>query len=113
MYIDNYRVWNQFVEVLEQIPNKYINLEFLDTINIWIKSMFSVDYISYNIGEKLVPKFLNSSEPEDIKKAEKIIECLVILDFEKNQVKLGKNYFYKIFTNDTVKKLRKNVRCSY
>ncbi|HDR3925615.1 TPA: SIR2 family protein, partial [Bacillus anthracis] len=110
MYIDNYRVWNQFVEVLEQIPNKYINLEFLDTINIWIKSMFSVDYISYNIGEKLVPKFLNSSEPEDIKKAEKIIECLVILDFEKNQVKLGKNYFYKIFTNDTVKKIAE--KCS-
>ncbi|MGE6313692.1 SIR2 family protein [Bacillus cereus] len=110
MYIDNYRVWNQFVEVLEKIPNKYINIEFLDTINIWTKSMFSVDYISYNIGGKLVQKFLNSPEPEDIKKAEKIIECLVSLDFEKNQVKLGKNYFYKIFTYDTVQKIAE--KCS-
>lgn len=110
IYIDNYRVWNQFVEVLEKIPNKYITIEFLDTINIWTKSMFSVDYISYNIGKKLVDKFLNSPEPEDLKKAEKIIKCLISLDFEKNQVKLGSKYFYKIFTNDTVQKIAK--KCS-
>ncbi|MED2717035.1 hypothetical protein P4159_28825 [Bacillus thuringiensis] len=110
MYIDNYRVWNQFVDVLEKIPNKYINLEFLDTISMWTKSMFSVDYISYNIGKKLVHKFLNSPEPEDIKKAEKIIDCLISLDFEKNQVKLGNKYFYKIFTNDIVQKIAE--KCS-
>ncbi|PEE08304.1 SIR2 family protein [Bacillus cereus] len=109
-YIDNYRVWNQFVEVLEKTPNKYIDLEFLDTINIWTKSMFSVDFISYNIGKKLMYKFLKSPEPEDIKKVEKIIEYLVSLDFEKNQVKLGKNYFYKIFNDDIVQKIAE--KCS-
>ncbi|MCR6790311.1 SIR2 family protein [Bacillus thuringiensis] len=106
--IDNYRVWNLFVDVLEKIPNQYINIEFLNVINIWTNSIFSVDYISYNIAEKLINKFLYSADPEDIKKAEKIIECLVSLDLEKNKVKLGKSYFYKIFTNKKVQEISKS-----
>ncbi|MBF7150313.1 SIR2 family protein [Bacillus toyonensis] len=108
--IDNYHVWNLFVDVLERIPNKYIDIEFLDVIKKWTNSMFSVDYISYNIAETLINKFLYSTDPKDIQKAEKIIECLVSLDFEKNEVRLGGNYFYTIFTNKKVQEIAK--KCS-
>lgn len=108
--IDNYRVWNVFVDILGEIPNKYIDIEFLEVIKKWTNSMFSVDYISYNIAETLINKFLNSPDPKDIQKAEKIIESLVSLDFEKNEVKLGKNYFYTIFTNKKVQEIAK--KCS-
>ncbi|PFT36081.1 hypothetical protein COK71_09730 [Bacillus cereus] len=106
--IDNYRVWNLFVDVLEKIPNEYIDIEFLDVIKKWTNSMFSVDYISYNIATKLINKFLYSADLKDIQKAEKIIECLVSLDFEKNEVKLGKNHFYTIFTDKKVQEIAKN-----
>ncbi|MFA2561938.1 SIR2 family protein [Bacillus cereus] len=106
--IDNYSVWNLFVDVLEKIPNQYINMEFLEVIKIWTNSMFSVDYISYNIAENLINKFLYSSDPKDKQKAEKIIESLVNLDFEKNEVKLGKKYFHTIFTNKKVQETAKS-----
>ncbi|WP_257208806.1 SIR2 family protein [Bacillus toyonensis] len=109
-HIDNYHVWKQFIDILSKIPNQYIDLEMLDMLEIWTDSMFRIDFISYEIAKKLLFKFLNSQEQVDIIKAEKIIECLIKLDCANNQVKLGKYYFSKVFSKDTVKLI--SEKCS-
>ncbi|MBC2682698.1 hypothetical protein HAU06_00535 [Bacillus toyonensis] len=109
-HIDNYHVWNHFIEILSKIPNQYIDLEIIQMIEVWTDSMFKIDFISYEISRKLLFKFLKSQEKEDIIKAEKIIECLLKLDCENNQIKIPNYYFYKVFTKDTVRLI--SEKCS-
>ncbi|MGT4651205.1 SIR2 family protein [Bacillus cereus] len=102
-HIDNYHVWRQFIEILSKIPNQYIDLETIDMIEIWMDSKFRVDFISYEIANKLMMKFLNSDILDDIIKAEKIIGILINLDNKKGELSIGNYYFSKVFDKSTVK----------
>lgn len=89
-HIDNYRTWYYFVKILFNLPNEKINEEIINLIPIWLDSMFGTSLPGAEIVEKLLPKFLNSNDPEDWKKAERIIEIITdikwveILDKQKD-----------------------------
>lgn len=73
--LDNYRTWFYFVKILLNIPNNKIPLEIIDFIPVWLDSKFDSTLQGSEIAIKLLPKFLTDN-PEDIKKAEKIIDYI-------------------------------------
>jgi hypothetical protein len=77
-HIDNYRTWYYFVKILLNIPNKNITEEVINLIPIWLDSKFDTSVPGSEIATKLLPKFLTDS-PEDINKAEKIIESITAI----------------------------------
>ena len=76
--IDNYRTWHYFVKILSNLPNIKIPDKIIDLIPIWLSSRFDTTLPSVEIIRKLLPKFLTDS-PEDIRKAEKIIEYITFI----------------------------------
>ena len=77
-HIDNYHTWYYFVKILLNLPNNKIPIEILELIPIWINSRFSTVLPGAEITRKLLPKFLTGN-PDDIKKAEKIIEYITLV----------------------------------
>lgn len=76
-HIDNYRTWYYFVKILLNIPNEKIPLEIIDLIPIWLDSKFDAILQGSEIATKLLPKFLpEKPTPEDIQKAERIIDYI-------------------------------------
>jgi len=74
-HIDNYRTWYYFVKILLNIPSEKIPLGIIQLIPIWLDSKFDTMLQGSEIATKLLPKFLTDN-PEDIRKAEKIIESI-------------------------------------
>jgi len=81
--LDNYRTWWYFVKILVNLPNEKITDEIINLIRIWLNSKFGTELQGTEITEKLFPKFLNSDDPADHKKAEKIIEFATTINWEK------------------------------
>jgi hypothetical protein len=75
-HIDNYRTWWYFVKILLNLPNQKITEEIIRLIPIWLDSKFSTSLPGAEIVKNLLPKFLNSNNPEDWKKGERIIEIV-------------------------------------
>jgi hypothetical protein len=73
--IDNYHTWRYFVKILSNISNSKITLEIIELIPIWLNSRFDTMLPGSEIARKLLPKFLTDN-PDDIKKAEKIINYI-------------------------------------
>jgi len=81
--LDNYRTWWYFVKILCSIPNEKIDDTILDLIPIWLGSKFDNTLPGADIATKLLPKFLNSNNPDDWKKVEKIIEGITVIKWVK------------------------------
>jgi hypothetical protein len=77
-HIDNYRTWYYFTKILVNLPNDKITEELIELIPIWLDSKFDTMLQGAEIAAKLLPKFLTDN-PEDIKKAEKIIESITAI----------------------------------
>lgn len=76
-HIDNYRTWWYFVKILLNIPNNKIPVDILELIPVWLDSKFKVGLAGADVATKLLPKFLDSDNPEDWMKAEKIVEGII------------------------------------
>lgn len=77
-HIDNYRTWFYFVKILCNIPNDKIPIDIIDLIPIWLDSKFDTTLQGAEIATRLLPKFLTDN-PEDIKKAERIIDSITAI----------------------------------
>jgi len=75
-HIDNYRTWWYFTKILLNLPNEKITGEIISLIPIWLDSKFDTMLQGSEIVGKLLPIFLKSSNPEDWKNAERIIEIV-------------------------------------
>ncbi|MBF0519008.1 MAG: hypothetical protein HQK92_04720 [Nitrospirae bacterium] len=75
-HIDNYKTWWYFAKILCNLPTYKIDDEIIDLIPFWLDSKYDTSLQGSEIVEKLLPKFLNSSKPDDWGKAEKIIEII-------------------------------------
>lgn len=89
--IDNYFVWHAFNEVLQAIPNDIIQsyfkkygIEFNEWLKVWLSSSYDTSVVARDLSEQLLSKFI-SDEPDDIKIAEKIVLCLLEIDFKPNK----------------------------
>lgn len=95
--LDNYRIWRSFIIILSNLPPDKIPMDIIDLIPIWLDSKFNNDLQVLKIKEKFFPKFLTDN-PDDIKKAEKIIEYLTeIQGKDKNKHFKANIYLLKEF----------------
>lgn len=108
--IDNYHVWSQFIEVIEKIPNEYITCDFLESITIWTKSEFKIDFIIGKLGLILLHKFLKSNYSDDFEKSSIIINIVTSLDKSKKSLVINDYYFMKLFDLNTIELIAK--KCS-
>ena len=103
-HIDNYRTWWYFIKILCNIPNDKIPDDIIELIPIWLDSKFDTTLQGSEIVKNLLPKFLNDdSLPEDIKKAECVIDYITAY----KQIPLSeerKNIFHKEYENKLVVK---------
>jgi len=78
-HIDNFRTWNSFIKIISNIPNDKISDEVIDLIPVWLDTKFTTSLQSVSITKSLLPKFLDDPIPENIQKAEKIIQYITEL----------------------------------
>jgi len=72
--LDNCFTWQSFVKILVNISNDKISEGIIDLISIWLDTKFNNTLVPIEILKNLLPKFLDSDDPEDLKKAEKIVD---------------------------------------
>lgn len=76
-HLENPRLWWQFIRILSNIPNIYIDNDVIDLIPFWLKSKYGTDLVGTEIITNLLPNFLKDiSEKENIRKAEKVIKII-------------------------------------
>jgi hypothetical protein len=73
---DNYRTWWYFAKILVNLNTADIPVETLSSIRKWFDSKYNNSLLSEEVTANLLPKFLVSSSPGDIEKAEIIISIL-------------------------------------
>lgn len=73
---DNYRTWAAFARILSNIPVDLIHCADLDLVGDWVKSQFGSSLLGRELGQHLVPRFLQSSNPADWEKAERLMEIV-------------------------------------
>lgn len=94
--IDNFHVWTGFAEVINKIPNTYINHEILDLLKVWTVSELNPSFVLQNISGKLIDKFLISTQPYDHEKGEYVLEIIFSQELEAN-------IFKRIFTQERIR----------
>lgn len=109
-YIDNYHVWMDFVDILSKVPNQYISIELIKLIKAWTNSKFENHLVINDIGEKLLNKFLDSTDTNDIQKSELIIDFITDVNSAKKSLKIEDYYFKKIFNKECISKIA--LKCS-
>lgn len=102
-HIDNYHIWNKFIEIISIIPESYVDLEIIKLIKIWLDSEYEVEYTSYRIAQGLLIKYLNAEKNKDLGKLELIIDYITDID-NKGNIKIN-NFYIKIFNKENVSKL--------
>lgn len=90
--LDNYRTWWYFVKILINIPNEAIPQSIIDLLPVWLDSKFDNSLPGSDIARKLFPKFLNSTEHQDFRKAEKIIESITAVKCKKKPKHMRKGF---------------------
>ena len=79
--LDNFYTWQSFVKILVNIPNDRISGDIIDLIPIWLDTKFSNTLVPVEILKNFLPKFLDSDDSEDLKKAEKIVDIVTQIKF--------------------------------
>ena len=72
----NYRTWWQFSEIISQIPSKCIDLDQIDIVDYWLDDKYEGGLVSQIIGEKWLPKLLETSDKHGLQLASKLITLL-------------------------------------
>ena len=83
------------------MPNEKITEEIIDLIPTWLDSHFSASLPGEEIAGRLLPKFLNSENPEDWKKAERIIEIITAIKWVQVPEKQRNIYEREMEARDT------------
>ncbi len=71
--LDNFHIWQSFVNIICNLPNRTISLDVIELVETWLDTKIGLVGLDLNLTKKLIPKFLNSKDSGDQKKAEKLI----------------------------------------
>jgi hypothetical protein len=74
--LDNWRTWWSLATIFSQLPLEVIADQDVDMVRSWLASRFDSNMVGNELGEKLLPRLLDSSEPADWQKALLLIDAL-------------------------------------
>jgi hypothetical protein len=74
--LDNWRTWWSLATVLSRLPLDVFTNQDVDMIRSWLAGRFESNMVGQELGEKLLPRLLDSSEPADWHKALLLIDAL-------------------------------------
>jgi hypothetical protein len=77
----NYRTWWQFSEIISHIPPDAISLDQIDIVDYWLDDKYERDLVAQEIGEKWLPKVLETSDAHNLQIASKLLTFLYKVTF--------------------------------
>lgn len=77
--VDNWRTWWSLATVLSQLPLEVMTDQDIEIVRSWLVSRFESNMVGQELGEKLLPRLLESSDPTDWRKAMSLVDALSML----------------------------------
>jgi len=74
--LDNWRTWWSLATILSQLPLGHINNEDIGMVRSWLASRFDSNMVGHELGEKLLPRLLDSPDPANWQKAMLLVDAL-------------------------------------
>ncbi len=74
--LDNWRTWWSLATVLSQLPLDVLTDLDVDMIRSWLAGRFESNMVGQELGEKLLPRLLDSSEPANWHRAMLLVDAL-------------------------------------
>ncbi len=76
--LDNWRTLWSLATIMSQLPLPVITEADIQMVKTWLTSRFDADMVANELSEKLLPRLLESSEPEHGKMAEALVALLTM-----------------------------------
>jgi hypothetical protein len=74
--LDNWRTWWSLATVLSQLPLDVLTDQDVDMIRSWLAGRFESNMVGQQLGEKLLPRLLDSAEPANWHRAMLLVDAL-------------------------------------
>ncbi|UCU93391.1 SIR2 family protein [Hydrogenophaga taeniospiralis] len=74
--LDNWRTWWSLATILSQLPLEVMTDLDVDMIRFWLSGRFESNMVGQELGEKLLPRLLDSSEPANWHRAMLLVDAL-------------------------------------
>ncbi|MGE0671729.1 MAG: SIR2 family protein [Methylibium sp.] len=77
--LDNWRTWWSLATVLSQLPLEVLTDLDVDMIRFWLAGRFESNMVGHELGAKLLPRLLDSSEPANWHRALLLVDALSMI----------------------------------
>lgn len=77
--LDNWRTWWSLATILAQLPVSVLTDDDIKMIPTWLASRFDLNMVGHELGTKLLPRLLESSDQADLDKALSLVDVLSML----------------------------------
>lgn len=74
--LENWRTWWSLATILSQLPLNAIEDQDIEMVRPWLTGRFETNMVGRELGEKLLPRLLDSSEPGNWRKAMSLVDAL-------------------------------------
>lgn len=75
----NWRTWWSLAIIFSQLPLEVIQPADIDLVRIWLHGRFDANMVGHEVGQKLLPRLLESSDMANWKKALALVDALTML----------------------------------
>ena len=75
----NWRTWWSLATVLSQLPLDVLTDQDVDMIRSWLAGRFESNMVGQELGEKLLPRLLDSAEPANWHRAMLLVDALTMV----------------------------------
>jgi hypothetical protein len=76
--LDNWRTWWSLATVMAQLPLNAISAADIQMVESWLTGRFDADMVANELGEKLLPRLLESPDPAHWEMAESLVALLTM-----------------------------------
>ncbi|MCW5669120.1 MAG: SIR2 family protein [Hydrogenophaga sp.] len=77
--LDNWRTWWSLATILSKLPLEAMVDQDVDMIRYWLEGRFDSNMVGLELGEKLLPRLLDSSEPTNWHRAMLLVDALSMM----------------------------------
>jgi len=74
--LDNWRTWWSLATILSQLPLEVMTDQDIEMVRSWLVGRFESNMVGQELGERLLPRLLESSEPANWGKAMSLVDAL-------------------------------------